>query len=107
MIPTAASSPHCAGLGRTQVGAVGTAVTIAPPRQKAAKISHEPSVFRTSRIVATAAPDKIADPTPTICQGPNPSDPGGAIPVMTRATPVVVSPSATIVAFLTGSPRKS
>jgi hypothetical protein len=79
----------------------------APPKQNAAKISHEPSVLRTWRIVATAAPESSADAMPTSCHGPTTSAPGGAVPSMTRTTPVVVTASAPIVAGLIGSPRNA
>jgi len=48
-------------------------------------------------MVATAAPDKTAEATPTSCQGPKPNVPGGAaarLPMITRPTPVVVTTSA-------------
>ena len=73
---------------------VGPAVMSAPETQNAAKISHVPSVLRTSRIVATAAPDSTAAVTPTSCQLPNATIPGGALPAMTMATPTVVMASA-------------
>src|SRR5258706_15605827 len=105
MRPTARSTPHSVGLGLVQRAIVGTDVMSAPDRQKAAKISQEPSVLRTSRIVATAAPERIADPMPTICHGPRPTEPSGAIPLMTRPTPTVAPANAPTAADLTRSPR--
>src|SRR5260221_13433975 len=104
MNPTARSTPYSVGLGLVHRAIVGTDVMSAPDRQKAAKISQEPSVLRTSRIVATAAPERIADPMPTICHGPRPSEPSGAIPLMTRPTPTVVTATAPSVPDLTVPP---
>src|SRR5258706_15594228 len=89
--PTATSTLHSSAVGATQPCAPGGAVNITPATQKAAKISHEPSVLRTSRMVATAAPDSTDEATPTSCQRPSPRLPGGALPLMTSATPTVVS----------------
>ena len=55
---TAASSPHSRAEGESQPRTAGTPEISAPPAQNAAKISQAPSVLRTSRITATAAPER-------------------------------------------------
>ena len=79
----------------------------APATQKAPKISHAPSVLRTSRIVATAAPDSTDDTMPMSGHKPNAAPPAGARPTITSATPVVVTTSAKNVPGPICSPRNS
>ena len=79
----------------------------APPTQKLPKISHEPSVLRTSRMVATAAPESTAEATPTSCQVPRPIMPAGVSPSVTSATPTVVTASAPTAPRPSGSSRNS
>ena len=108
--PTASSSSHSAGSGRTQPRSAGTAAIAAPAAQNAAKISHDPSVLRTSRMVATAAPDSTADNTPTSSQRSKlsaPAAPPGEVPTITITTPTVVSASAPSVRAVIASPRNS
>src|SRR5436189_280032 len=57
------------------------AVIAAPTTQKLAKISQDPSVRRTSRMVAIAAPESTAAAQPTSCQVPKPSVPRKRRPV--------------------------
>ncbi len=100
--PTAASSHHSRVSGATQPRIAGTPVINAPPAQKAAKISHDPSVRRTSRMVATAAPEIVAERQPTSTQRPNPQE-----APENNATPQVAANSAPTVARSSLSPRKS
>ena len=58
-------------------------------------------------MVATAAPESIADRTATSCQRPKPSEPAGAVPTMTSTTPTLVSASAPSVVAVIASPRNA
>src|SRR5262249_6733664 len=77
--PTPRSMTHSTAVGAIRWRDAGTPVNSAPAMQKAKKISHAPSVLRTSRMVATAAPDSTDERMPTSCHGPSATAPGGAL----------------------------
>ena len=104
--PTAASSTHSRGEGAIQERTAGMPQMSAPPTQNKAKISHAPSVLRTWRITATAAPERMAEMAPTTSQTlatPVVRD----VPSETSTTPQVASARAPTDAASSDSPRNS